>query len=367
MKKTDFKEVQERSAFLIDSAGLAAVSAVGTDDFLPRFSTLLDTFRKEYAAYLYAVRKIDPFDPRLSEEDNSFYERALEEVSTYFSTAAEVITADFVRRFDPSKAKGALPFFDFLNYIVKKRADAAFSAEQIANTRRGMTGLTREQSRLLSAALRAFESVCEVTDEILVATAKQIGCDPELLRDAWIMNRNSNAESLDAGEENDEGDFISLYDKVAADDRPKENTDFIEDALLTLDTLLSYERPAGFKKSDAPFELSKTEKLRFPLLFTNRLILGWVDELKTSDPDAANRADILSHRFDDLRLEKKQKKYSKYRVISPLVFELYEKTHSEVTLGMLAALEGVDQSGFSGIEDSVARKLALYKLYKNKA
>ncbi len=365
MKKTDFKEVQERSKLLIDSAGLAAVSAVGTDDFLPRFSALLDTFRREYAAYLYAVRKIDPFDPRLGEEDNSFYERALEEVSTYFSTAADVLTADFVRRFDPSKAKGKHPFFDFLNYIVKNRADAAFSAEQIADTRRGMTGLTREQSRLLSAALRAFESVCEVTDEILVATAEQIGCETALLREAWVMNRNANAESLDSGEENDEGDFISLYDKIGAEDKPKDNTDFIEEALLTLDALLTYERPAGFKKSDAPFELSKTEKLRFPLLFTNRLILGWVDELKTSDPDAANRADILSRRFDDLCLEKRRGKYAKYRVISPLVFDLYEKTHSEVTLGMLAALEGVDQSGFSGIEDSVTRKLTLYKLYNN--
>lgn len=365
MKKTDFKEVRERSALLIDSAGLAAVSAVGTDDFLPRFSSLLDTFRKEYAAYLYAVRKIDPFDPKLGEEDNSFYERALEEVSTYFSTAAEVITADFVRRFDPSKAKGELPFFDFFNYIVKTRADAAVATEQIADTRRGMTGLTREQTRLLSAALRAFESVGVVTDEKLRAAAEQIGCDPALLRDAWVMNRNANAESLDAGEENDEGDFISLYDKVAVDDEPKENADFIEEALLTLDALISYERPAGFKKSDAPFELSKTEKLRFPLLFTNRLILGWVDELKTSDPDAANRADILSRRFADLCLEKRREKYSKYRVVSPLVFELYLKNRSEVTLGMLATLEGVDQSGFSGIEDAVTRKLALYKLYNN--
>ena len=363
MKTTDFKEVQERSALLIDSAGLAAVAAVGTDDFLPRFSALLDTFRKEYAAYLYAVRGIDPFDPRLAEEDNSSFERALEEVSTHFSTAAEVLTADFVRRFDPEKASGKYPFFNFLNYIIKNRGETAFSAEQIADTRRGMTGLTREQSRLLSAALRAFESVCEVTDEILVATAEQIGCDAALLRDAWVMNRNSNAESLDAGEENDEGDFISLYDKIGSADEPKENTDFIEEAMKTLDALLSYERPAGFKKSDAPFELSKTEKLRFPLLFTNRLILGWVDELKISDPDAANRADILKNRFSDLALGKRRAKYEKYLVISPLVFDLYEEHRTEITLGMLAALQGVDQSGFSGIEDSVTRKLALFKLY----
>ncbi len=365
MKKTDFKEVQERTKFLIDSAGLAAASAVGTDDFLPRFSTLLDIFRHEYAAYLYAVRGIDPFDPRLAEEDNSFYERALEEVSTYFSTAAEVLTIDFVRRFDPDKASGKHPFFDFFNYIVKTRSDAAFSAEQIADTRRGMTGLTREQSRLLSAALRAFESVCEVTDEIIVATAGQIGCDSALLRDAWVMNRNSNAESLDAGEENDEGDFVSLYDKIATDDTHKDSSDFIEEALKTLDALLIYERPAGFKKSDTPFELSKTEKLRFPLLFTNRLILGWVDELKFSDPDAANRADILGRRFSDLALDKRRSKYEKYHVISPIVFDLYEKTRAEVTLGMLAAIQGVDQSGFSGIEDAVTRKLALFKLYCN--
>ncbi len=358
MSRNNFKEIKERSARLIDAAGLAAFYTVGTDDFMPRFADLLCCFKSEYAEYLYAVRGIDPLDPRLADADNPFSENTLLEVSTYFSTACDVLDADFVRRFDPTKTRGEYPFFAFLDYIVSKRAAAAFASEQIADTRRGMSGMTREQSRLLSAALRAFESVCEVTDEILIAAAEQIGCDIGTLREAWIMNRNANAESLDAGEENDEGDFVSLYDKVSIEETPDTSADFIKERLALLDALLTYERPTGAKKAD--FELSKSEKQRFPLLFTNRLILGWVDELKSSDPEAKNRRDILENRFDDLKLEERLKLYSDYKVICPEIFALYIEGRTEVTIGMLAKALCIDQSGFSGIESSVSKKLALY-------
>lgn len=362
MNKKSFKEICAETALSIDRAGLLAFYAIDTDDFVTAFSDLLLCFKQKFAEYLYAYNHMHPDDERLGKEDrNPELDQKLEKISVYYKAACDVLDIKFVRSFDPEKGVNGTPFFTYLFAVTERKARSDLKTAAIADTRSGISGMSREDSRLLRAALKYFESIGEPTDAQLVAVADVLDCTPEKLRLIWMQNRNSNAESLDVGFENDEGDYTSLYDKLSdkEDDLPARN-EVLEEQFMLLDSLISYTRPADMKKADAPFELTKTEKLRFPLLFTNSLILGWIDDIRDNDPDCNNREDVLRTRFEDLNLAARKECYSKYLSVSEEVFDLYILGKREISKGDLSKIYQVDQSGFSGIEDSVREKLALF-------
>ncbi len=363
MKNSNFTEKRETAARRIDEAGFAAYRAVGTDDFLPAFTKLLEVFKKEYAAYLYAEACIDPFDDALADENYKKQDK-LEEISFCFAAGLDVLNISLVERFDPMRATGKLKFFDFLCWNVKQRADSDMKKEAVADYRSGICGMTRREERLLSAALQRLSSVAEITAEKLREVAEVLGTDYETLCKIMVQNNASSAESLDSLFEDSDGETSSLYDRVAARDDSAElrrRAEETEKMLGILDALLSCSRDEGVKKKDAPqYLLSRTEKERYPIVFTNSLILGWVDELRDSSPECKNREDVFKLCFSQLALSARFKAYKRHLAISPDVFELYINERREFTAKELGLRLGFDSTSLPGIADSVAKKLQLF-------
>lgn len=363
MNKISFKEKCDNAARLIDEAGLAAFRALDTADFIPKLAAVISCFKREYAAYLYAAAGIDPFDPAIGEAD---YKRQdeLDRITTCFSVGCEMLDADFIRRFKPEKAKAKYGFFSFLTFNIDQKADSIISREKIDSFRVGMVGMSRDDKRLLSAALKALESVATVTDEKLVEVAKLLGASPEKLRLLWQDNCKSTVYSLDAVTEDDDGTESSLYDTVAAVDNlveAKSSDEEIVRYLNILEALLTYKRPDGMKKSDAPlYELSRIQKERYPIVFTNKLILDWVDELCKRDPDCENRNDVFSRSFEALALADRKRKFSGYKAVSAAVFDYYLELRREITLKELASILKIESTSLSEVFTSVNEKLKIF-------
>lgn len=362
METTNFKQIKENAARLIDEAGFAAYNAVGTDGFLRAFTRLLEVFKKEYAAYLYADAGIDLYRVDLSEEDSKYADR-VEEITSLFAAGLEVLTPKLVERFDPERATKKPYFFSFLKWNTEKRSESETKRENIADFRHGISGMTKHEEQVLSAALSRLQSVTDVTDDKLREIADIIGCDYETLLSAVLHNNAAVAESLDTLFDDGEEESSSLYDRVAANDGEDyaKRAEELEGRLSLLDSLLSYSRPLDMKKKDAPpYELSRTEKERYPIIFTNALILGWVDELRDSDPDCKNRDNVFSRRFKELSLPFRLAAYEKHLSISKEIFELYITHRREFTAKELGELLQFDSTSLPGIADSVAKKLQLF-------
>lgn len=363
MEKTNFKDKQKNSARLIDEAGFAAYNAIGTDDFLRAFTRLLEVFKKEYATYLYAEAGIDLFAVDLSKEDSEYAER-VDTVTSRFAAGLELLTPKLVERFDPARATKAPYFFNFLNWHITTKSDSNTARENISYYRHGISGMTKREEQALSMAISRLQSVTDVTAEKLREIAQIIGCDYDTLCSAVLHNNAAAADSLDAVFDDGEEEGASLYDRVATRDSSEElsrRAEELETRLSLLDALLAYSRPEGMKKKDAPpYELSRTEKERYPIIFTNALILGWVDELRDSDPDCKNREDVFKYRFAELSLPQRLAAYEKHLSVSPQIFELYLTHRREFTAKELGDLLSFDSTSLPGIADSVAAKLRLF-------
>ncbi len=361
-----FNEIKLYCARQINDAGLLAYSLLDTPDFIPAFTQLHEVFKSEYANYLFASHKLNPY---IVDTENS-HPVIWEKISTCYETVSSLMKRDdigimdprFVRNFDPEKAAdNEHPFFSYVNGTLYKTGNSNFKKELIDTYRTVDVSLSSEQVKLLSAALRYLESAEGPAEDHFENIAIRENSTVEKVAEVWYLNQNSRAVDIDRGVSSSDGGEASLHETIASKDLlDKSEIEAQKEVirrLKMLDVLFALE---NVTKSEAPYKLSKTEKQRYPLLFTNMLILGWIDELRDSDPECSNRRDVLEKRFDDLALAARKEYFSRFKVVCPEIFDLYIENRKEVTIGELADMLGVDRSSFSDIARSMEKKLPLF-------
>lgn len=233
--------LQEEAKRKINEAGLRLISALSEedDDQLSAARRFIDTFKSEYAEYLYSISRsryvritgdIMPFEQ--CDIANAFYVYATEALFNGGLTVESAKPATIMRicqSFSAEKVRGDsdYPFFEYLKGYIWKHSISRWNQERNSDRRQGI-----KQTRTQRETLVRFneylqkkgisENSCKLEE-----AAKEMGIPYKTLKDALQFSRYTLPESIEEmiERENEDGEKTGreygVWDKYDDDDFAK--------------------------------------------------------------------------------------------------------------------------------------------------